>query len=291
MSYRSLDARGGLLALAVSVFWAANPVAIKVGLEDAPPLRLAALRFLVAGVAVGAWAWATGRARRLAPAPEERRPLLVLGLLLGVQIATMNVATDLTTAGRAAILLNSYAVHTAVLAHFLVPGDRLTPRRLAGILVAYAGVVLLFAGGAALRRPVALGDALMLASALVLAERTVYLARAVQRLDPVKLLAAQLLVGGALFVVGTLALEPAPTRWTKRLLAVVGFQGLVVTGFNFAVNLWLLKRYRPSALAACFLTQPILGVLLAALIAGEPLGLELALASLAVAAGVGLTAR
>ena len=125
----------------------------------------------------------------------------------------------------------------------------------------------------------------------LLAERTVYLARAVQGIDPFKLLLAQAAIGSALFLLGSALLEPAPTRWTGRLAASLAFQGVVVAGFNFVVNLWLLKRYRPSSLAAFFLTQPLFGVALAALVAGDALTIELLVASLAVAAGIGLTSR
>ena len=65
----------------------------------------------------------------------------------------------------------------------------------------------------------------------------------------------------------------------------------MISGFNFIVNLWLLRRYRPSALAAFFLTQPLFGVVAAALVTGDPLTLELLVASVAVALGIGLTSR
>jgi drug/metabolite transporter (DMT)-like permease len=212
----------------------------------------------------------------------------VVGLLFTAQIGSMNIGTGLTTAAHAAILLNLYAVHTVVLAHFLIPGDRLTLSRLAGVLVAYGGIVLLFAGetpvGASL-----LGDALVFVSALLLAERQIYLARAVQRLDPVKLLLAQATVGTAVFVTLSALLEPEATRWTPRLGASLAYQGALVAGFCFVINLWLLRRYRPSALAALFLTQPIFGVAIAALVAGDPLTLQLLVAGLAVALGIGLT--
>jgi drug/metabolite transporter (DMT)-like permease len=131
----------------------------------------------------------------------------------------------------------------------------------------------------------------MVVAAFLLAERTVYLARAVQRLDAVKLLLAQAIIGTGLFVLVSSALEPAPTRWTASLAGSVAYQGVIVAGFNFVVNLALLRRYRPSALAAFFLTQPLFGVVAAALVAGDPLTLDLLLASAAVAVGIGLTSR
>lgn len=291
MSYVPIDLRGAALALLVSIFWGANPVAIKIGLTDAPPLKLAALRFLVGGSVILVWAALTGRLAGVRITRQEWRPLAVLGLLFTAQIATMNVGTSLTSAAHAAILLNLYAVHTVVLSHFLIPGDRLTPRRLTGVAIAYAGIVLLLGGQAEKGAPTLLGDAIMFVSALLLAERTVYLARAVQRFDHVTLLLSQAAIGTALFLATSLLVEPAGVRWTGRLAAAVGFQGVVVAGFNFAVNLWLLQRYRPSALATIFLTQPIFGVIAAATVTGDPLTWELLVASAAVAAGMGLTSR
>lgn len=288
---RNIDARGALLALLVSFIWGANPVAIKLGLVDTSPLKLAALRFIVGGLVILVWAWLTGRLRGFHIARDERRPLLVIGLLFAAQIASMNIGTGLTSAAHATILLNTYAVHFVVLAHFMIPGDRLTLKRLAGVLIAYAGIVALFARHAFGGSATLLGDGIMFGSALLLAERTVYLARAVQTFEPVKLLLSQALVGTALFLVGAALFEPAATRWTAQLAIVIAFQGAIVAGFNFVINLWLLKRYRASALAGFFLTQPVFGVIAAAIFTGERLTIDLLLASIAVAVGIGLTAR
>lgn len=288
---KDLDVKGAALAVLVSLFWGANPVAIKLGLLDAPPIRLAWMRFLVGGLVIALWAWATGRLARFRVEPGEWRPLIFVGLLFTAQVGTINVGTSLTSAAHSAILLNLYAVHTVVLAHFLIPGDRLTLKKAAGVLIAYAGIAFLFAGQVTQGAPTLLGDVIMVVSAFLLAERTVYLARAVQRLDPGKLLLAQAVIGTTLFILISLAFEPAPTRWTARLAGSIAFQGVVVAGFNFVVNLWLLRYYRPSALAAFFMTQPLFGVATAALVTGDPLTVDLLVACAAVAVGIGLTSR
>jgi drug/metabolite transporter (DMT)-like permease len=279
------------VAVLISLLWGANTVVIKVGLEDAPPLRLACMRFVVGGLVICLWAWATGRFAAFRIEPAEWRPLGVLGLLFSVQMAATNVGTWLTSAAHASILLNLYAVHTVVLAHFLIPGDRLTVRKLAGTLVAYAGIVLLGARQVSQGSPTLVGDVVVTIAGVLLAERTVYLARAVQRLDPVKLLLAQAVVGTAVLTVVSLLVEPASTRWTAGLVGSLAYQGVLISGFNFVVNLALLRDYRPSALSAFFLTQPIFGVVAAALVAGDPLTVELLLACAAVAVGIGLTSR
>src|SRR6185295_6179736 len=102
----------------------------------------------------------------------------------------------------------------------------------------------------------------VMVSALLLGERTVYMARALQRVDPMKLLLGQALIGSAAFLAASLWLEGGQqTRYTPSLAASLGYQGLVVAGFNFVVNAWLLQVYRPSALSAWGLTSPIWGVL------------------------------
>src|SRR5262245_32415798 len=207
-----MDLKGAAMAVLISMLWGANTVVIKMGLEDAPPLRLACMRFVLGGVVICLWAWATGRFAGFRVEPAEWRPLVVLGLLFSVQMAATNVGTWLTSAAHASVLLNLYAVHTVVLAHFLVPGDRLTLRRLAGVLVAYAGTVMLFWRHGDAGSPTLLGDVVMFVSGLILAERTVYLVRAVHQLDAVKLLLSQAAMGTAVFLVTSTIFETQPTR-------------------------------------------------------------------------------
>ena len=288
---KNVDATGALLALLTSVFWGANTVAIKLGLADAPPLRLAWMRFVVGGAAIAIWAWSTGRLRGMRVARQEWRPMLMLALIFTAQIGSMNIGTSLTSAAHASILLNLYSVHTVVLSHFLIPGDRLTARRAAGVVIAYAGIVVLFAGQAADGTASLVGDAIVFVSAFLLAERLVYLARALQQLDPVKLLLSQAAVGSSLFMLGSALTETTPTAWTSRLVGSIAYQGILIAGFNFVVNLWLLQRYRPSSLVPFFLTQPLFGVVAAALLTGDPLTWELLIAGIAVAIGMGLSTR
>ncbi len=54
---RPIDVKAAVVALLVSVLWGANPVAIKLGLEDVPPLRMAWMRFAMGSAVVLGWAW------------------------------------------------------------------------------------------------------------------------------------------------------------------------------------------------------------------------------------------
>jgi drug/metabolite transporter (DMT)-like permease len=288
--HRPLDVKGAILALVLAVLWGANPVAIKLGLADVAPLRMAFFRFAVSAMVIFAYAVTTRRGDVLLIPRGQGKPIWSLGLLCVVQIALMNVGIDRTTAAHAVIMVNSYAVHTVVFAHFLLPGDRLTARKLVGVLIAYGGVVILFAPGSTGTGGMLVGDLIIAASALLLAERTVFIAKTVQRVDPVRLMMYQSIIGAAgLFLLSLIWDVDRPTRWTTGLLLSILYQGALIGGFNFVLNAKLLQVYQPSAMATVALSTPIWGVLIAALIGHEGLSPELLLASTMVATGIGLT--
>jgi drug/metabolite transporter (DMT)-like permease len=285
---RDLDAGAVAMVLLLSALWGGNTVAVKIGVADSPPLMLAALRFAIGGICVVAWGLWTRAPFRLRPG--EGWPLLGLGLLFAVQLGLLNIGIWLSTAGHASVLLNAYPVYIVLLAHFLVPGDRLTVATLAGITLGFGGILVLFAGHLlASTEPgstLLAGDLVLSVSAVLLALRQVTLNRQLQRIHPVKPLLAQVIVGTPLFLLLSWGFEPARTVLTWRLGASLFYQGVVIAGFNFIANMSLLKTYRPSGLAAFNLTTPLFGVVATALVIGEPVGWRLAVSALLVAGGI-----
>ena len=287
---KDVDIQAALLVTLLSFLWGGNPIAIKVGLADAPPIRQAWMRFVLGGLTVLAWAWASRTPLRIHR--HEVRPLAVLGVIFTVQIALLNLGVKYTTAAHVSILLNAYPIYTVLLAHFFVPGDRLSGKRAVGVLIAYAGVVLLFTREFSLASGLLLGDLLTSGSAFLLGVRTVYLNRAVQRINPVKLLLAQVAFSVPCYLVWSGLFEAThPYRWTWALALSIGFQGFVVAGFNFILLLHLLKTYKPSGLASYLLTTPLFGVLLSWLILGETITVRLLASAALVVGGIALASR
>jgi len=287
---RNVDGQAALLVTLLAFLWAGNPIAIKIGLPDAPPIRQAWMRFVLGGLIVLGWARFTRTPLRLHR--HEIRPLLVLGVIFTVQIALLNLGVKYTTAGHVSILLNVYPIYTVLLAHLFVPGDRLSGSRAAGVMIAYAGVALLFSHEFTVGTGLLIGDLITSGSAFLLGVRTIYLSRAVQRIDPVKLLLAQVAFSVPCYLVASVLFEGAqPYRWTWSLGLALGFQGVIVAGFNFILNLHLLKTYKPSGLAAYFLTTPLFGVCLSWLVLGEPVTVRLVVSAGLVVGGIALASR
>ena len=137
-----LSVKAGVLALVLSTMWAGNPVANKAGLQDAGPLRLGWLRFVLGAIVVLVYAIATRQSFKIYRG--ELLPLTLLGVLFTVQLGFMNVGQDYTSAGHAVVVTSTFPLWTGVFAHFFVPGDQMSRTRTFGTLIAYSGVVAVF---------------------------------------------------------------------------------------------------------------------------------------------------
>jgi drug/metabolite transporter (DMT)-like permease len=288
---RPLSLKAGAFSLLLSTMWAGNPVANKAGLEDAGPLRLGYLRFILGAIVVLIYAIATKQSFKVHR--NEWTPLVLLGVLFTVQLAFMNVGQDYTTAGHAVVVTTTFPLWTGVFAHFFVPGDRMSRSRTFGTLVAYTGVVVvLYKGFADSSSDFLIGDLLLLGSAVLLGGRQVYLSQLGQGIAQHKLLMAQGIFGIVTFVVASLIFESGEAfTITSRLIIALFYTGVLIAGLGFIGQTWLLKRYLPSRVTVISLSQPIFGVLFSWWILGESIGGELYIGALLVVVGSALAQR
>ena len=269
---RPLDLKSGLFVFFVSSLWSGNSIAIKAGLDYAPALRIGWMRMVAGSVVILAWAIYTKADLRIHKG--EWWPLISLAVFFAVQIVFMNLGIKHTSAGHATVLIVTSSIWVAVLSHFFIPGDRLDPTRLMGIMVAYGGIVvistdsLLEPGGKSL----ILGDILSAISGFLLGARIVYNARLVSRINPAKMLLFQAAVGTVAFIIMSAIFEPEPWLWTWELATSLAYQGFVIAGFGFLSMLLLSKHFFPSRIGAVSMTQPVTGILLAWLVLGEDPG-------------------
>ena len=193
----AIGLKAGTLAVVAAVLWGGNPVAIKVGLDGVPPAAMAGLRFALGALTV--WVGALFAGIRLRVPPSEWKGLGGLALLFALQIWLLNAGTQYTTASRSGVVVNIYPFFTAFFAHLLV-GDRLGLGQWFGLVISFAGVVLLFWESLALAETqYLLGDAMVAASGLLLGLRQVVIKRLVQGLNPYQVLFWQAMLSLPLF--------------------------------------------------------------------------------------------
>ncbi len=246
----------------ITAAWGACFVAIEWGLRDAPLLWLAALRAVVAGVALLALGGLQHR-----PVPTGGRAwglLTVLGLVnVTIAFAAMFAGVAGGAAGTAAVLANAQPLLILLPAWWMF-GERLSLRTAAALVVGFAGLVLVALPGGGGR-----GAALSLLAAAAVTAGTLLSRRLVGQ-DLVIATAWHLLIGGAGLVLLAAAVEGAPViSWTPRFVVSLLFLALVGTAATTVAWFAEARHSRLDTLTAWTFLTPVLGIALAALALGE----------------------
>lgn len=282
-------ARGGWVALvgAVGLVWGITYALYPVGLRDAGPLWLAALRFDVFCVGALAACWAADGGVR---APRTLRDFAAVATYAGLNVVLHNLAI-MGSAGHVpvavvGILAGLTPILTAALAPLALPNSRPSARLVLGLAAGFGGVaVLTFARPGPVDLALSAWTLVAFAGFLAWALGTVLLKAADSRLP-------SLSIGfwGALLAVGILqplafAAEPMP-RFTPSLGLVVLFVGLVGGIGGFLGWMRLVRRLGPAHASLASLVSPAVASLSAAVLLGQPLGWAHLAAYLLVGAGL-----
>ncbi|WP_202627688.1 DMT family transporter [Cellulomonas sp. APG4] len=237
-------------------------VLIDWGLRDAPLLWFAALRALVAGLALLALGAAWHR-----PTPRGRNAwmlLAVLGLVnVTVAFAAMFAGVAGGAAGTAAVLANAQPLLILLPAWWLY-GERLSIRTATALAVGFAGLVLVAVPGGG-----GGGAALSLLSAAAVTGGTL-LSRRLGGMDVITATGWHLVIGGVVLAAVAAAVEGAPeVAWTPRFVLSLAFLALVGTAATTVAWFTEVRRSRLDTLTTWTFLTPVLGILLAAVVLGE----------------------
>lgn len=273
------------IGLIVVVLWGLNFIAIKVGLQDAPPLLLGAMRFLVAAVPAiffikkppVSWPW-----------------LIALGLSINVgQFAFLFMGMKWgMPAGLASLVLQSQAFFTLAIAVALL-GERWRWNHIAGLALAACGMAVI--GLQQDTDMTALGFWLVIGASLSWGTGNVITRKATQGVPPFSMLALVVWSGAvAILPLALLSLViEGPGAWvtawhafgwsTAGSLAYLAY-GATLAGYG----LWgsLLSRYPAATVSPFALVVPVVAMSSSAIVLGEALTLWQMVGALLVMSGL-----
>lgn len=281
--------RAAAMALLATVvlLWGVNWPVMKLALAEAPALWFSAARMAVAALALFALQAALGAVRL--PRRGDLAVLATTGILqVALQNACINLALQRVPAGRSSVL--AYATPLWVLpGAALVLGERVTGRRLAGLVLGLGGLLLLF-NPASLdwSDPRALdGNALLLGASLATAVPILHIRRHRWHATAFELAPWQCLLAAIVVAPMAAMAEGMPkVAWHPLLGLAFLYAALPCSAFG----MWAMTRFSrelPAMTTALgLLGVPVVGVLASAAALGEPITLPLAGAQLLIAAGV-----
>ncbi|MFZ1679757.1 MAG: DMT family transporter [Rhizobiaceae bacterium] len=280
-----LDALAVMAMIGLTLTWGINQSLIKIGNGGFNPLAIAVFRAALAGLLVALWCRLRGIA--LFSRDGSLPAGLLAGALFAAEFALIFIGLDFTTAARGALMVNTMPFFVAAGAHFML-GERLSGAKVAGMALAFLGVVLVFSDRLSMPAPGALlGDALMLGAAALWAATTLVIKGS--RLSTVsaeKVLLYQLAVSAALTAPFVMLAGPIVRQWSGVAAGAVLIQAVFVVAVTYVVWFALMRRYPASALSDFTFLSPVFGVLGGGLILGEPLSWRVFLALACIGAGL-----
>lgn len=286
-----IDAFGAISLTGFALLLAFNQVIIKFVNDGLQPVFFAGLRSL--GGAFVIFAWMKFRGLQITIAPGTVPAGLMIGSLFALEFVCLFWALDLTSVTRTSVIFYTMPMWLALAAHVLIPGERLTPVKSAGLLLAFAGVVVaLTMRGEAAGETSILGDILALLGAMAWAGIALC-ARAtkLREVRPEVQLLWQLAISAPLLLLASLAFGPLLRDPQMIHWAGLGVQIVVIVSAGFLFWLWLLSIYPSSSVAAFSFLTPVFGVALGWLVLGEDVGPGILIALVLVCAGLILVNR
>jgi drug/metabolite transporter (DMT)-like permease len=273
----------GLLVL----IWSSTWVAIKIGLEDCPPLLGAGVRFALAGLVL------------LVIAAVQRRPLGTDWLLAAVlALAPFAFAYGLVywgeqyvPSGLAAVLFGILPLYTALLATVLLPDEPLRAPLLVGVLIGIGGLSLAFLESVELgsAEKAALGASALALAPLGAALGSISQKRRAGRLDAVVLNGWAMLVGGLLLLpASALSEDWGEFVWSAESVGSIAYLAVFGSAIAFVTLTVLLRHISAMAMSFLAMLLPFGALLFGAALYDESITVRAVAGALLVATGLGI---
>jgi len=278
------------LLVLLACIWGASFMLIKVGVGSIPPMTLVAARLGVAAAMLLV----------VAAASEQRLPASLTAWGVFFFIGCFGNALPFTLiswgeqrldSGLAAILMGIMPIVTALLAHFFVH-EPLTLRRVCGVAIGFAGLVLLVGPGAL----AGLGERVLsqlavLSAAVSYAVTTIFVRRFVRL--PGRIMAAGATAAGTLLILPPALVLEQPWRLSPSpdsVLAVL-LLGLLPTGLATLIYFRLVRTLGATVFSQVNYLIPVMGVVWGVTLLGEQPGPRALTALALILGGVGLVTR
>lgn len=267
------------------MLFGANPVAVKISLTGIGVFTTAGLRFSIAAVVLLLWARIT--CRPLAITRRQTWQLAILAFIFFIQISVFYFGQSKTTASHGALIGNLLPFVVMIMAHYLLPDDRITPRKIFGLILGFSGVLLLFLDSVNLTADALKGDLLLVFAVLVWGCNVIYVKRITAAFHPVQITLYPMIMAVPLYYSAGYFLDGEMIRnLSTPVVQGILYQSIVTASFGFVMWNTLIQKYGATALHAFIFLMPLSGVVLGVLILGESLTPNLVVSICLVASGL-----
>ena len=244
--------------ITLCIIWGSTWAAIRTAVQQVPPMRLAAVRFLAAGLLMLPIA---SLRKMTLPRGRALQATLWLGLFfVGLQYALVFCAAQFLSSGLTAILYacSPLVVGLATPAMLKKPVPRAA---MTAMLVGVGGLALLLRSILQTSAAQCAPALVMLAAMAISSIGSVYASRELKNVSAFAATALQFLVGGAaLAVLSAIFERHAAAQWSPSAIGSLAFLIIFSSMIGFSIYFWLLQRVEPYRVLTVQFLVPILAV-------------------------------
>jgi drug/metabolite transporter (DMT)-like permease len=281
--------RDWVLLLVLGLMWGTSYAFIKLGVQTLPTFTLIATRLLIGFVLLATVVF-------VAREPLPRNPRVYVNLLIMAVINIVIPFTLITTAEQsvdsaiAAIINGAVPLVVILLAALTFPDEPITLNRLLGLLVGYAGVIVIVLPGlAASTGSQVSGELALVGSTIAYGIGAVFARAKIRGLRP--MIPAVFQVGFAFVIISVLAFvneRPLDVKWNQDAVIAVIWLGIFGSGVAYLLNFRLLSRIGATRTSILAYFLPIVGIISGGLMFGETIDVSVLIGTAMVIGGVAL---
>jgi len=271
----------------VYVVWGSTYLAIAIAVQTLPPLFYSGIRFGLAGLILAAWLAFRGVDLRVSR--RELAGAAIVGtLMLSIANGLVNVAERTVPSGVAALIVASIPLWIVV--YRMVAGERVGRDLLAGVFLGLIGVAILVVPGGLNGTIDPLGAILLFIATLSWALGTFLSPRLATPRNALVSTAYQMLAGGVVLIVIAVAkgeiAHVDPSTFSVRSLLALAY--LIVFGslVAFTAYTWLLQHAPVSLVSTYAFVNPVVAVILGALVLAEAVTLNVLIGAAVIVVAV-----
>ena len=240
-----------LLAILSCLLWSSAFAGVKIGLEYATPLQFAGTRFLIAGLIVFPLALRINPSYFRIVRKNLKMILLFAFLQTFLQYTMFYTGISLIPGAVAAIVIGSQPLFIALVAHFMMPGDRMTVSKILIISFGILGVVLVSFGkdpDSVTGNVALLGILLMLAINVLSGFTNVLVASEKGKIPPLVISSASMMIGGCALFLFSIPIEGL--HFESRPMTYYFSLGWLSILSAVAISVWITLLKRPGIIVS-----------------------------------------
>ncbi len=263
-------AKAQIAMVTAAIIWGTSFPIGRFGVLYSDPLAFVIVRFSIASLILMPYIFHNLKKSEIS---LNLRWMLILGATNAFSYAFQYLGLEITTASKTSVIINSYVIVVAILAHFML-NERLNIKQIFGILMGVIGIIMMFSNGnpLALFENLNLGDFFCLLASISWGVYIVYTRKVMREQASSPIVTGVVLIETGLFLQGAWLLIPEPmtaiTLPIEAILAVV-YLAIACTIFAFLLYNYALKQLGATTSSVYTLLEIVSAVIISIIFLNE----------------------